>query len=407
MEYVQKNLLKVLSGILWNQKPDYSYSEAEWIEILALAEDQGVLFMLLQRCPCIRKQLTSSAWIKWRSKLVSTIVNNDSLMELQSNLLNLMTARGIHCVVLKGIANAAYYHEPGMRALGDIDLLVAPQNVHQAVELLLEEGFVASEESFSHPYHIDFYKENAVLELHFAASSYLDSDAGTVAKSIMESCWQDIQNRQILSYSVPCLSDLHQAVFLLLHMQRHMTTGCIGLRQLCDWAVFLKGVPTEKFCELILPVLESCGLAKFAAVLTLTAFRYLGLESKYVTWCQRVHESILDAMICEVFREGSIHHKNKTEDSSSFFVESSGSEPVLRVFIGKMNNLARRKFPITRKLPWLQPVFWVYIPIRYWIRSLSGMRRRKSLLHTMKMTKQRKQLYRELRLFQVEKNRMR
>lgn len=407
MEQVQENLLKVLSGALWNRISDNTYSEPEWTDILALAENQGVLFLILQGCTCVRRQISSQAWLKWRSKMVSTMVNNDSLMALQSKLLSLMLEKGIPCAVLKGTSIASCYYDPAVRALGDIDLLVAPQYVDQAAALLQAQGFSAPEESFAHPYHIDFFKNNAVVELHFAASSYPDSPAGMEAKRIMESCWQDIRNKQILGHSFPCLSDLHQAVSLLLHMQRHMTTGCIGLRQLCDWAVFLKSVPQNDFRERILPKLQNCGLAEFAAVLTMTAVRYLGLEPEYTTWCQRVRESSIRAMIDEILREGSIHHKNKTEDSSSFFVEASGTEPAFRVFISKLNALARRKFPITKKLPFLLPLYWLYLPIRYWVRSLAGKRRRKSLFRTFKMTKQRKQLYKELRLFQVEKKRVR
>lgn len=407
MERVQENLLKVLSGALWNRISDQTFSEPEWMDILALAEDQGVLFLILQGCSCVRRQISSQEWLKWRSKLVSTMVNNDSLMALQSKLLSLMAETGIPCAVLKGSSIAVCYYDPVVRSLGDIDLLVSHEYTDQAVELLLTQGFSAPEESFVHPYHIDFFKNNAVVELHFAVSSYPDSAAGAEAKRIMESCWQDIRDKQGLGHSFPCLSDVHQALSLLLHMQRHMTTGCIGLRQLCDWAVFLKSVPQENFREQILPKLRNCGLAEFAAVLTVTAVRYLGLEPEYGTWCQRVRESSIRAMIDEIFREGSIHHKNKTDDSSSFFVESSGTESALRVFIRKINALARRKFPVTQKLPFLLPLFWIYIPIRYWVRSLAGKRRRKSLLRTIKMTKQRKQLYKELRLFQVEKERTR
>lgn len=407
MERVQENLLKILSGALWDRISDQTFSESEWIDILDLAEEQGVLFLILQGCTCVRRQLSSPEWLNWRSKLVSTMVYNDSLMGLQSKLLSLMAETGIACAVLKGTSIAACYYDPVVRALGDIDLLVAPQYVDQAVALLLAQGFSAPEESFSHPYHIDFYKNNAVVELHFAASSYPDSAAGAEAKRIMESCWQDIRDKQVSGHSFPCLSDVHQALSLLLHMQRHMTTGCIGLRQLCDWAVFLKSVPQENFRERILPKLQSCGLAEFAAVLTMTAARYLKLEPEYASWCQRVRESSIRAMIDEILREGSIHHKNKTDDSSSFFVEASGTESALRVFIGKINALARSKYPVTQKLPFLLPLFWIYIPTRYWVRSLAGKRRRKSLLRTIKMTKQRKQLYQELRLFQVEKKRTR
>lgn len=402
MNKVQENLLQILSDVLWKKTNNHYYSEMEWEDILTLAEDQGVLFLILQGCSSIRRQISSANWAKWRSKLVSTIVNNESLMMNQSRIIGWMEDKGISCAVLKGTSLSACYYDPSVRALGDIDLLVDPQYAKQAVSILLEQGFSAPKESFEHPYHIDFYKNGIVVELHFAASTFPDSAAGAQARRIMEACWQEIQQKQIGDHTFPCLSDLHQALSLMLHMERHMTTGCIGLRQLCDWAVFLTDIRPDYFADQILPELKLCGLAEFAGVLTRTAIRYLGLDSVYGVSCQSVRERDIHAMIEEILRAGSIHNRNNTEDSSSFFVEESGTESSAKVFFNKINSLARRKFPITKELPFLLPLFWIYIPLRYWIRSMMGKRKRKSLLRTITITRQRKQLYRDLNLFKTD-----
>lgn len=155
----------------------------------------------------------------------------------------------------------------------------------------------------------------------------------------------------------------------------------------------------DYFANQILPELKLCGLKEFAGVLTGTAIRYLGLNSAYGMHFQSVRERDIQAMIDEILRAGSIHNRNNTEDGSSFFVDESGTSLSVRVFLNKINSLARRKFPITKKLPFLLPLFWLYIPLRYWLRSLMGKRRRKSLLRTITITKQRKQLYRALNLF--------
>ena len=157
MNKVQENLLQILSEVLWKKTTDHRYSEMEWEDILNLAEEQGVLFLILQGCSSIRRQIPSANWMKWRSKLVSTIVNNESLMMTQSRIIGWMEDNGIPCAILKGTSLSACYYDPSVRALGDIDLLVAPQYAKQAVYILLEQGFSAPKESFEHPYHIDFY----------------------------------------------------------------------------------------------------------------------------------------------------------------------------------------------------------------------------------------------------------
>lgn len=407
MHDVQKSLLRILSDALWGNAVRHTYAESEWEDILTHAEDQGVLFLILQSCKWIRPQLSPSNWVKWRSKLVSTILHNESLMEIQKGILNRMRSVNIPCIILKGASLAACYENPAARALGDIDLLIPSDCVERASDLLREYGFQAPEESYQHPYHIDYYRNGTTVELHFAVSTFPESGAGTAAERFMDSCWDNIQHKQIGVGSVPCLGDSHQALSLLLHMQRHMTTGCIGLRQLCDWAVFVRSVSADRFTGEILPVLEKCGLARFAGILTAAAVHDLGLEPEYGAWCSGVSKGSIRTMMDEILRAGSIHNRNNTDDVSNFFVEVSGSESAMHVFWKKINALAKRKYPITKKLPILLPLYWIYIPLRYWIRSLAGKRRRKSLMRTIQMTKQRKRLYKELHLFQVEKERAR
>lgn len=397
---VQENLLKILSDVLWRKTSEYNYSEQEWTDILSAAEDQGVLFLVLQGCTSIRQQVSAASWLKWRSKMLSTMINNEVLMEAQSKIVEALKSESIPYAVLKGASLSACYYDPSVRALGDIDLLVPVQFVDQALELLVSQGFHAPEDSFAHPYHIDFYKNSVVAELHYAVSTFPDSPAGAEAKHYMESWPEQLVQKHIENYTFQCLSEFHQALSLLLHMERHMTTGCIGLRQLCDWAAFLTSVMPDHFADQIVPELKRCGLKEFAGVLTRAAIHYLGLHSAYGMPFQSIRERDVQSMIEEILRTGSIHNRNNAKDGSNFFVDESGTVSALQVFVAKINSLAQRKFPVTKKLPFLLPLFWLYIPLRYWVRSLVGKRRRKSLLRTILITKQRKQLYRTLNLFQ-------
>ena len=396
---VQENLLKILSDVLWRKAPECAYSEQEWEDILTAAEDQGVLLLVLQGCTSIRQQVSAADWLKWRSKMLSTMINNEVLMEAQSKIAEALKSESIPYAVLKGASLSACYYDPSVRALGDIDLLVPVQFVDRASELLISQGFHAPEDSFVHPYHIDFYKNSVVAELHYAVSTFPDSPAGAEAKRYMESWPEQLRQKHIENYTFQCLSDFHQALSLLLHMERHMTTSCIGLRQLCDWAAFLTSVMPDYFADQIVPELKRCGLKNFAGVLTRTAISYLGLHSAYGMPFQSIRERDVQSMIEEILRTGSIHNRNNTKDGSNFFVDESGTVSALQVFVTKINSLAQRKFPVTKKLPFLLPLFWLYIPLRYWVLSLAGKRRRKSLLRTIMITKQRKQLYRTLNLF--------
>lgn len=345
---VQEKLLNILSDCLWRNTPKHTYSEQEWENILSVAEEQGVLFLVLQGCTSIRQRFSAMSWVKWRSKMISTMINNESLMEAQNKIVNLLRDGGIPYAILKGASLSACYYNPSARALGDIDLLVPVQSVDRVSEILVSQGFHVPEDSFAHPYHIDFYKNSIVTELHYAVSTFPDSPAGAEAKKYMESWQEQLQQKHIGNYTFQCLSDSHQALSLLLHMERHMTTGCIGLRQLCDWAVFLTSVMPDYFANQILPELKLCGLKQFAGVLTKTAIRYLGLNSAYGMSFQSIRKRDIQAMIEEILRAGSIHNRNNTNDGSNFFVDESGTALAVRVFAARINSLAKKSFLLQR-----------------------------------------------------------
>ncbi|MCB7187645.1 nucleotidyltransferase family protein, partial [Anaerostipes caccae] len=55
---------------------------------------------------------------------------------------------------------------------------------------------------------------------------------------------------------------------LLLHKLEHITSSGLGLRQLCDWAVFVHRDMTPERWEDLLPKLSRFGLLHFARVIT-------------------------------------------------------------------------------------------------------------------------------------------
>lgn len=399
MLQIHNNIGKILSYALWKREVELILPENEWEELFVEAEKQGVLSLVLQAYSVFKEQISTNVWRKWRNIIVSTVSNNYSLVEMQNEIIDAMNQAKIKCAILKGTSIAVCYTEPDMRALGDIDLLIPKESIEEACKIMNNLGFEAPDESFKHPYHIDFYKDATVVELHFAASTYPENECGREAKKTMETCWDAITHKKIRDFCFPCLSNTHQALSLLIHMERHMTTGCIGLRQLCDWAVFINNVTDVGLKEDFVSVLKQCGLERFACVLTKVSIDYLGLNPSCAKWCEEIEKPIIDAMVDEILRAGNISNKNKTDDISDFLVDRTGNRASLYVFISKINAIAKRRYKIAERNNLWLPFFWIFIPIRYWLRSLFGIRRRKSLKETINKTKIRKGLYRELGLY--------
>ena len=99
----------------------------------------------------------------------------------------------------------------------------------------------------------------------------------------MEQALRHTEQVELHGYAIPVLAVPHQLVSLLAHMERHMGSTGIGLRQICDWAVAVQARRAQ-IGEAELQALERCGLLHFAKVVTRLCEKYLGLPP--CPWCQ-------------------------------------------------------------------------------------------------------------------------
>jgi len=202
--------------------------------------------------------------------------------------------------------------------------------------------------------------------------------------------------------SFPALSEQHQALMLLMHMERHVIEGGIGLRQLCDWAAYLY---SQKSHIDLIQMYKECGLLLFAQVVTKACVRYLGLEGQDLSWCMNVDDALVGAMMEDVFRSGNMGKADRDRDSSLFVGRSmldNNNQNAIVGMIVNLNKLAKKHFPNTVRHKWLLPVFWVYLPLRYIVRSMFGLRKKKNIIRMLKQSNKRFELHKELHLYEVK-----
>ena len=393
----QKHLLALLAACFNEKDLTEEIPQEQWADIFRLAQEHTVVSLAFAGTQAVRDQIPAELTARWRGLMLNIMMQNNRINAAEKEILGLMEEAGLPCVILKGSSFSVCYPQPDLRLLGDIDLLTRPEDGEKIKEILEKAGFHAPETD--HPFHIDYYRKGVVLEIHYAASTFPDTPGGNKAKACMADCLSSVQKVPFSDFMIPVLSPAHQALSALLHMERHMTTISISLRQVYDWAAFVASVPVAQFTEEVLPVLEDCGLARFAQVITKTCIRYLGMDAALAPWCAKVENSMTEAMMEEILRAGNLGQSPESDDVSNILVDRNGSSNYLKNLISFLSTSSRKQFPITKKLPILLPFFWIYLPLRFWVRSLLGLRQKKSLSHTVYQAKKRSKLYRKLRLF--------
>ena len=132
-------------------------------------------------------------------------------------------------------------------------------------------------------------------------SVFPESEKGRFTKQTMADALHHIQTAEIDSVRFPMLSGAYQIIGLLAHMEQHLATSGIGLRQVCDWAVTAHAL-RNCFDGETLALLERCGLLRFARIMTRLCERYLGLPP--CPWTADASDALVDAMLSDVLEGG-------------------------------------------------------------------------------------------------------
>lgn len=398
MTHSQETLLRIVRSALWQENVPLEASA--WDEIELLAEQQGVLWMLYpgaKKADCVPRETL----MKWRNALLERIWNNEPVNAFQTKLLTQLAGKGIRAAILKGTSCSRYYAVPNMRPLGDIDLLVDYPNVDAVADLLREQGF--EESKVQHSFHIGFSLKQITVEVHYRCTD-LPQGKGTDAARNAESAFLDqVEWVGMNGMCFPVLSETHQALMLLMHMERHMQEDGIGLRQLCDWAVFVNGANSSHW-EKTITLLKSCGLFQYAKVVTNACVKYLGLKSDHIAWLGVDEDPLSELLMQDAFRRGSFGQVDDQNVGSLFSDRSAmgmQKQSLCRGMIMKMKALAYRKYPYIKQHKWLLPILYFYIPFGYIIKSLFGRNTKRNLYTAIASARERQKLYHSLHLYEV------
>ena len=407
LEKNQMALLMLIRSAIWGS-PE-ALPDADWDVVEKYAQEQGVLWIAclgakaLKQSNCSLQTIPKERMKNWRSALYTGTFYNDQINSVQTRLIQWLAENKIRAAILKGTSCSRCYPFPEARPLGDIDVLVDRECVTTVGEYLESRGYTKSQHE--HGFHVGYYGTEATVEVHYAGTNIPDSTGGRAVAEEMRHFLEDTQMACIGKMTFPVLSDAHQALMLLLHMERHMVDSGIGLRQLCDWAMFVNSTAGIGWKDNILELLKRCGMLVYAKVLTKTCVIFLGLDAAKVEWCLDADDELAQAMMEDVLRGGSMGTAD-TEGMGSLFTDrvhmGDGRQTRLTGLLGRLTRLAYQHFPYTQRYKILLPVFWIYIPMRYIVRSLVGLRPKKRILAVYREADQRQRLYKALQLYEID-----
>lgn len=357
------------------------------------AEQQAVSLFLMDVVPTCPQDCE-----KMQQCVVRAIASNTKISYAQSRLTKLLESNDIPYAVLKGESVAAYYTQPQLRILGDVDFLIEEDMRDTVEKLLLNNGYVSL--SIPSAHHSIFRKYGAYFEMHWQAPGIPEGKIGQTVRRFLKGSLQErvLQAGEYGPFYT--LTKERQGLVLLLHMQQHLLHEGIGLRHLCDWAFYVNATRQDAFWqESLLPRLKEMGLLTFACVLTKTSAIYLELNCPQ--WAA-ADEELCKRLLEDILQGGNFGTKDKLRQQGAMLIHSGSESEKPKGLAGrllaKLHAVVKEKYPIVQRLPILYPVFWVYRVVRRVVLQMFG--KRPPIRELAPVADARNEIYRQLRIFQ-------
>ena len=348
--------IQVLSDHL-NTRRTISPKSIDWSIVSKLSfmhQVEGIVF-----CQC-KDLIPAKEYTRLEQRYLATLYYYKNRESILANIDKRYSDNSIQYIEVKGFKTARYYPIPGLRTMGDTDLVVHEEDRDLASKILLDMGFVKQYEFTGK--ERGFSINNIKIELHHCLI-YKEAVTTEVQERFFNNCWEYFDKGE--------LNHSFHFLFLMAHLRKHMMNEGVGIRQFMDLAMSIKNDPaldwiwiTEKLNEL--------QMLKFAYACFGIVEYWFGIKAP-------IEYTVIDADFKEKATEKIIKNgvfgfddkRNKNNNISNLMRVYNGPRWLFRIkmileraFPGYEFLIVSEQYRFLSGRPWLLPAAWCY---RYYL----------------------------------------
>lgn len=376
---VKDTVLALLRSALWGQErfPFQPDSGTDWSAVYTELCHQTVQHLPVDLLVSADPQNA----MRYIQSTAKNIQKWHYLMKQQEAICDDLAQMGIPCAILKGAAAARYYPQPEHRCMGDIDLIVRPEDFDRAMAYF-REPWKAISDDFR---HVEFRNGKFDVELHRKFSMFRSPER---CHFLDERLFRDIlqgTSWQLDTYRFPVVGTTANGLVFLTHINAHMESG-LGLRQMIDWMMYVDQELNDDFWrQEFQQAAQFLGLEKLAVTVTRMCQLYLGLRED-ITWCRNADEILCRDLIEHTFRQGNFGRK--LPENLNLVVSIFSTLRNIPAFFREMQNRGLVTWRAAKKHPGLRPFAWLYQIFRCIARGLKMEHPIRSVFQALKSQKQ-------------------
>ena len=378
----------------------------EWEKLYRAADSHNIL-------PLVADALRSDLPEPYANCTRQKILHQASRSAELCLLLEHLYSRDLHPLVVKGMVCRSLYPEPEHRPSTDEDLLIDPAEFPRMHEALLEYGLnpIKPEDMYK-SYEVSYQdaERKLYLEVHRALFTrelpYLNRLNGFFRGVHARAKRQEIYGVQVLT-----LSPDDHVLFLLLHAMKHFLHSGVGIRQVCDIALYSERYGDSISWGGLRRKLSELGAIDFARAIYGIAEKYLLTEKEMTPYLSgwKLEDVDFEPMLEDIMEGGlygtstmsRAHSATMTLNAAS--TQQTGGLKALLHAVFKPRKRLQNKYRYLEKAPYLLPVAWAHRLLRYTLELLRGDRRTNSPLDSIRVGSERIRLLKQYHIISSKK----
>lgn len=310
-----QSLLSLVRSALWQIPADDLPDNMNWERVAALASRHTLLGLVADAAGYLPEsgRPPKPVMIRLFAGRAAGIRAHALINKVLGQVTLLMRQNGIRPVLLKGQGLALNYPDPLARQCGDIDLYIGKKNCRKAYEVAVGKYGSHETDTENHKhYHLEC--DGVVVELHKMAEFL----PGVVA----DRKYQDWTTRHLGGDSLRqveidgCVVELppvsFDCIYILNHIWHHFINGGIGLRQVCDWTLYLHRFHGEIDVVQLRKDLNDFSMMRVWHYFAGIAVKYLGLPENECPLYEGLYLDKSAAVMEIIMEEGNFGYYSKT-----------------------------------------------------------------------------------------------
>ena len=281
----QLQFLELLRSGLWGRMADLSLFQGEvnWIAIMRIARQQAVFAIIADAIELLPDEMRPSKELMMQSLMIKVKIyqSHDLLNAIILQIDEAFRKVGIPYVLLKGQGVARNYRIPRSRSCGDVDIYVGEEKFRAGIEVIASLGD-------SDPAGAHLSVKGVEVELHrmadYTVGARSNKSLQLWTRSELDANFNTakLQQWDNNGCSIPLPPVTYDAFFILHHAFRHMVSGGVGFRQICDWVMLLHHWHKDIDVELLSAKLQEFRMVEVWREFGVLAVNALGLPLEEV-----------------------------------------------------------------------------------------------------------------------------